>query len=119
MEKLRFIATCLTFTLVGLAIQSPTCAAEDILINDFEAADYGDWKVAGEAFGTGPAKGTLGGQMQVAGFEGKGLVNSFLGGDKPTGKLTSPEFTIERDYVKVPALPVGAQAARHTQPEWT
>ena len=38
--------------------------------------------------------------MQVTGFEGKGLVNTFLGGDRPTGKLTSPEFTIERDYIK-------------------
>jgi len=75
-------------------------AETDVLIADFEAADYTDWKVEGEAFGTGPAKGTLGGQMQVTGFEGKGLVNSFLGGDRPTGKLTSPEFTIERDYIK-------------------
>jgi len=75
-------------------------AETDILINDFEAANYGDWKVEGEAFGTGPAKGTLGGQMPVSGFEGKGLVNTFLGGDRPTGKLTSPEFTIERDYIK-------------------
>ena len=38
--------------------------------------------------------------MQVTGFEGQGLVNTFLGGDKPTGKLTSPEFVIERDYIK-------------------
>jgi fructan beta-fructosidase len=75
-------------------------ADDDILINDFEAANYGDWKAEGAAFGTGPAKGTLGGQMQVTGFEGKGLVNSFLGGDGPTGKLTSPPFTIERDYIK-------------------
>ena len=75
-------------------------AADDILIADFEGTNYGDWKVEGTAFGKGPAKGTLGGQMEVTGFQGKGLVNTFLGGDGPTGKLTSPEFTIERDYLK-------------------
>jgi levanase/fructan beta-fructosidase len=75
-------------------------AVDDMLINDFEAADYGDWTVEGDAFGTGPAKGTLPGQMHVSGFEGDRLVNSFLGGDKSTGKLTSPEFAIQRDYIK-------------------
>jgi len=74
-------------------------AADDILIADFEGADYGKWKVEGKAFGTGPAKGTLPGQMEVTGFQGKGLVNTFLGGDGPIGKLTSPEFTFERDYI--------------------
>jgi len=100
MKKLSLIAACLSATIFGLAAPSAFCADDDILINDFEAADYGDWKVEGEAFGTGPAKGTLGGQMHVSGFEGKGLVNTFLGGDRPTGKLMSPEFTIERDYIK-------------------
>jgi len=100
MKKLLLIVGYLSFTILGLAVPSASCADDDILVNDFEAADYGDWKVEGEAFGTGPAKGTLGGQMHVSGFEGKGLVNTFLGGDRPTGKLTSPEFTIERDYIK-------------------
>jgi len=94
------VAICLVFTLCALTMPLPAGAADDIVINDFEARDYGDWKVEGTAFGKAPAKGTLGGQMQVTGFEGKGLVNTFLGGDRPTGKLTSPEFTIERDYIK-------------------
>jgi len=34
----------------------------------------------GEAFGPGPARGTLPGQMQVVGFQGRGLVNSFYRG---------------------------------------
>jgi fructan beta-fructosidase len=67
----------------------------DILIADFEGENYGDWKVTGEAFGKGPARGTLPGQMVVDGFKGKGLVNSFLGGDGATGTLTSPLFKIE------------------------
>ena len=100
MKNLLLIAGCLSFMLSALTMPSPLSAEDDILISDFEAADYGDWKVEGTAFGTAPAKGTIGCQMQVTGFEGKGLVNSFLGGGRPTGKLTSPEFTIERDYIE-------------------
>jgi fructan beta-fructosidase len=71
----------------------------DIVYADFEGDDYGDWTVTGTAFGTRPARGTLPGQMPVTGFKGKGLVNSFHGGDDSTGTLTSPEFTISRRYV--------------------
>lgn len=87
-----FIATCfLVLTITG---QQP-----DILIADFEEATYGTWWAEGTAFGTGPAKGALPGQMKVSGFEGQGLVNSFNGGDRAIGMLTSPLFTIERKYL--------------------
>lgn len=74
-------------------------SADDLLIADFEAETYGEWKVEGEAFGPGPAKGTLSGQMPVSGFEGQRLVNTFFQGDRTVGKLTSPEFTIERSWI--------------------
>ena len=74
-------------------------AADDILIADFEGTNYGNWKVTGEAFGPGPARGTMPGQMHVDGFKGKGLVNSFFKGDGSTGTLTSPEFKIERKFI--------------------
>ncbi len=74
--------------------------APDIVLADFEGKDYGDWKVEGTAFGPGPAQGTLPHQMEVGGYAGHGLVNSFFGGDKSTGKLTSPEFKIERKFIK-------------------
>ena len=77
-----------------------SAAQPDIVIADFEGETYGEWKTTGEAFGSGPAHGTLPGQMPVTGFEGKGLVNSFNGGDRSTGTLTSPEFRIERHYLK-------------------
>ncbi len=75
-------------------------ATEDIVIADFEGRDYGQWKTTGNAFGPGPAQGTLPGQMPVAGFQGKGLVNSFYGGDQSTGRLSSPPFTIQRKYIR-------------------
>jgi len=75
-------------------------AADDILIADFDGADYGNWTVTGEAFGPGPARGTLPGQMPVDGFLGQGLVNTFFQGDKTTGTLTSPAFKVERRYLR-------------------
>lgn len=76
-----------------------TARADDVLVADFEADGYGDWQTTGTAFGTGPAEGTLAGQMPVSGFQGKRLVNSFSGGDATTGTLTSPEFKLERRYL--------------------
>jgi len=80
----------------------PDGAAEPrkkIVLADFEGSDYGQWKAAGEAFGEGPANGTFTGQQQVSGFEGKGLVNTYLGGDGPHGTLTSPPFEISRKFI--------------------
>jgi len=73
--------------------------AKDIVISDFEDKDYGEWKVTGEAFGAGPAHGSLPNQQPVTGFLGKGLVNSYNGEDKSIGTLTSPEFKIERKFI--------------------
>jgi hypothetical protein len=72
----------------------------DILIADFEGRNYGKWKTEGAAFGSGPAQGTIGGQMVVSGFLGNGLVNSFLPNDAPTGRLISPAFTIDRKFIR-------------------
>src|SRR4051794_39508182 len=86
---------------LGLAVPlfARGAGRDDIVIADFEGADYGKWKTTGEAFGLGPAQGTLPNQMPVTGFKGKGLVNSFHGGDKSTGTLTSPPIKIERKYM--------------------
>ncbi len=80
----------------------PEGAAEPrtkILLEDFEGQDYGQWVVIGEAFGKGPAKGTLTNQQEVSGFLGKRLVNTFLSGDGPVGTLTLPSFEISRKFM--------------------
>ena len=74
--------------------------AQDILISNFESSNYGAWTTTGTAFGSGPATGTLSGQNPVTGYQGNRLVNSFLGGDVTTGTLTSPPFTIQRNYLR-------------------
>jgi non-lysosomal glucosylceramidase len=82
------------------ATKAPKTERPPIVLADFEGQDYGDWKVEGKAFGKGPAGGTILQQQEVSGFQGKGLVNTYLGGsDQATGKLTSPEFTIQRRFV--------------------
>lgn len=70
-----------------------------IMLAQFEGGTYGAWRATGEAFGPGPATGTLPDQNPVTGFVGHGLVNTFFKGDDTKGTLTSPEFTIERKFI--------------------
>ncbi|MDO5580122.1 MAG: hypothetical protein Q4G69_03230 [Planctomycetia bacterium] len=86
-------------------------ASEDIILADFEGKDFGSWTACGSAFGSGPAHGTLPHQKTVSGFEGKGYLNSYHGQDKSTGKITSPLFKIERDYIEF--LIGGGQHPQH------
>jgi fructan beta-fructosidase len=99
----RWLFASVAGTFVAVAINVIAFGQEalrpPIVIADFEGSDYGAWKTSGDAFGKGPAQGTLPGQMNVEGFIGKGLVNSFLGGDGAIGKLTSPRFKIERKSI--------------------
>jgi sucrose-6-phosphate hydrolase SacC (GH32 family) len=69
------------------------------VVENFEGTTYGNWTVTGTAFGSAPAKGTLSGQMDVSGYLGSSLVNSYNGGDAATGKLISPDFTITRKFI--------------------
>jgi sucrose-6-phosphate hydrolase SacC (GH32 family) len=82
---------------------SPNAVKEEVpngkLIADFEGADYAGWKVEGDAFGPGPAKGALKGQQPVGGFRGAGLVNSYFKGDDTEGILTSMPFELSAGYV--------------------
>jgi len=100
-DEHRTRAPRLAAAIVFAAFLSPVPArsAEDIVLGDFEADTYGSWTASGSAFGSAPARGTLPSQNPVSGFVGRGLVNSYLGGDGPTGTLVSPEFLIERTYV--------------------
>lgn len=69
---------------------------------DFEEDGWAPgWTVTGTAFGDRPATGALPGQQGVSGYAGSALVNSFVDGDRSQGTLTSPPFTIRRDYVNL------------------
>jgi fructan beta-fructosidase len=98
--KIAWLALLMLSLVSSSAVaQAPTAVREDIVIADFEGDTYGAWKTTGSAFGGGPAKGTLPGQMDVTCFQGRGLVNSFHGGDGSTGTLSSPPIEIKRPYL--------------------
>ncbi len=101
--RFRSILSLGLLGMLGLASSSSfdsfLYAQENLLIADFESDTYGDWIVTGEAFGKGPARGTLPGQMRVSGFRGERLVNSFHNGDRTEGTLASPIFQIDRKYI--------------------
>ena len=70
------------------------------LIADFEGGQLpAGWRTSGTAFGRGPVAGALPGQDHVSGHLGRGLMNSFHGGDASTGTLTSVPFTITRPCI--------------------
>jgi fructan beta-fructosidase len=86
--------------MLAVLVCTGSAGADELLITDFEGGTYGDWKVEGAAFGKGPATANVSPPPnKVVGQQGKGLVNTYLGGDGPIGTLTSPEFNIERKYI--------------------
>ncbi|HXG46495.1 MAG TPA: glycoside hydrolase family 32 protein, partial [Methylomirabilota bacterium] len=93
---LRILAVA---TLLAAPGHLPAADAPDIVLGDFEGETYGGWRAEGPAFGAGPARGTLPNQQPVSNFLGRGLVNSYAGGDRATGVLTSAEFRIDRNYL--------------------
>ncbi len=86
------------FFLSDISMTSPRNPVGAVLA-DFEAGNYGTWTATGNAFGAGPAGGTLPGQQEVSGYLGSGLVNSFQGGDASLGALTSAPFRIDSTHL--------------------
>jgi len=95
--KTMLIFCCLS------APQAWAVSAPDILIADFEQADFQGWTVKGDAFGQGPIT-VQESDRQAWGIQGQGIASSYVGsdgkqGDTFKGTLTSPAFLIERDYI--------------------
>jgi fructan beta-fructosidase len=95
-----WVATGFALVLHGRCETALNSNRPDIVIEDFEGTNYGDWKVTGDAFGKTPAHGTLPNQMPVDGFHGRRLASSYHGGDGSIGTLTSPSFKVERNYIQ-------------------
>ena len=75
-------------------------------IAGFNDGTYNGWTVNNEPgnwkngpFTDTPAAGALEGQNTVTGFAGAGLVNSFNDHDWPLGSMSSPDFTVDSDYI--------------------
>ncbi|MDH6466289.1 sucrose-6-phosphate hydrolase SacC (GH32 family) [Micromonospora sp. A200] len=103
-----------TFTADNMVTGEPEPPA-GTLFADFDG-DYAGWTIENDPtlapgpFGTAPYPGTVPGQQLVSGFRGRSLVNSFLGFDTPKGRMVSPEFTLDQDFLN---LLVGGGAHPH------
>ena len=74
-------------------------AANDMVIAEFEGANYQNWQATGVAFESGPALGARTAQLEIGGVRGRGAASSEIAGDAPQGTLTSPAFRIARRYI--------------------
>ena len=81
--------------------------SEGEMLANFDSGSWDGWVVDGSAFSKEPATGSWPDQLPVAGYEGSGFVNTFYdaatgrGSDATTGTATSPEFTINADYLNM------------------
>ena len=72
----------------------------DEVFEDFEAEQFSSkWVAEGASF-TRTEAGAAKNQMPVAGFEGQRLLNSYLGSDGNTGKLTSKPIVIRHSAIR-------------------
>ncbi|MHC5061608.1 MAG: GH32 C-terminal domain-containing protein [Planctomycetota bacterium] len=100
MVLLAIVVICLSSCVEDIQqSQGGLVKADELLIADFEGADYGGWEATGDAFGTSPRWRETEYMKEIRGFEGKGLATSYQAGGGPRGTLTSPEFTIDRDHI--------------------
>lgn len=79
-----------------LLILNSKTRGQDIVIADFESDSYGEWRVEGKAFGLGPTEGH---KLQVSGYQGSRLVNSYGNSDSETGMIASPPFELNRRFL--------------------
>ncbi|HEX5858579.1 MAG TPA: GH32 C-terminal domain-containing protein [Microbacterium sp.] len=79
----------LTITEFGSVVQRPART-----LGDFEGAAWGaGWTATGGLAAAGPAASDLPGQV------GRRVADTFAGSDAATGTVTSPPFTIDRNFV--------------------
>ena len=97
-------------TIVGSAetVPPPATRRPDIVFEDWNRDGYAGWTVTGTAFGAGPIKksaapgyqGDLGGDTErVVNSHATAPGGSIEEKDGATGRLTSAEFTIERNFI--------------------
>lgn len=84
----------------GLLLGTLSCSAATHVLQAFEGDGFGDWKVEGKAFGLAPISERCDGlTSDLTGYSGEYAACSAHGGDKSTGSLTSPEFTVSEDFI--------------------
>ncbi len=100
LKVLNGIVCLLTLVLIhSCADREINLPPDAIVIEDFDSDAWDNWESKGNAFGNGPYQSMdLGEKMRDKGFVG-GLVNSNINGNKATGSIISPDFTIQKKYL--------------------
>ncbi|KAK9343585.1 glycosyl hydrolase [Lipomyces starkeyi] len=57
------------------------------------------WTATGDFVGSGPQKASTVNAGKVMGYLGNGIMTTYLSGNGGTGTITSPKFTIRKDYI--------------------
>lgn len=101
-EPLVTVATAARDLIEGRREFPVTSDRKPVMVQNFEAG-FGDWVATGDAFGGGPRhRQDLSNEWPVA-LEGDQLALSQVAGevaDKATGRLTSPPFLINYDWLR-------------------
>ncbi len=89
-------------------VPQETALRKDLLIEDWERATYAPWVAEGTAFGKGPVarkdiipyQGNVGGPGgHVVNTHSSAPANDVVARDQCVGKLTGPQFTIQRKFI--------------------
>lgn len=82
------------------SVPTPRSGKGDVIFEEFETEGFPSWKVAGQAFGEGPAH-RLAPNEKLRDYLGQGLASSFGVSDQMVGSLTSKKFTMPKLFVHV------------------
>jgi fructan beta-fructosidase len=97
--RLRNINCCCLMALIAVLGFVLHSSADDLAIGHFGSTNYGDWKITGTAFNSGPASDRLLDKLEIENARDNRVASSEIEGDAPTGILTSPNFKIKRKYI--------------------
>lgn len=90
----------------------------EILIDDFERPEYPSCKAKAEALAQGPAEDTLPNQMPLSGYQGRGVVNCYFGGDGAFGLLAieaTPEVLLRHPNDSSVTFHLGAGRSKNPE----
>ena len=99
LTSLFFASATLPLGCATSQTSQPASNSPDLIIGDFETSSYAPWTATGTAFSRGPAIGDMRRKLEIENFSGNGTASSEMEDDRPQGTLTSPEFTIQRDFI--------------------
>lgn len=109
----KTISLCIICNSALLCNSFAASSSDDLIIGKFGKNDYGNWEKSGTAFDKGPVvSDKLLAELEIENSKDKWVISSEIEGDRPQGKLISPEFTIDRKYISFRIA--GGNYERHT-----